>query len=230
MPNGKVDRALLPAPAMWVRSRARPAADRPRARTSRRSGRTCSAPGAIGIDDNVFELGAHSLMAAKVHRRIQELLVVQWMGAGASAPASLAARIQRQVRDLVADAFPLRAVFDYPTVRTLAASVSGGSDHPAGPSDPEAASPRESGSRRRRAKSRMRSHRSRSSSVIPRRTPSADLAAAAPGSDRQRLQHRVSVAARRGARRVRARARAPGRWSLGTSRCGRRSMSCRTAS
>ncbi len=144
MPNDKVDRARLPAPVMWVDCE----------RVLPRTGleRDIAAiwedvlgAGAIGIDDNVFELGAHSLMATKVHRRIQELLVVQWMGAGASAPAPLAARIQRQVRDLVAEAFPLRAVFDYPTVRTLAASVSGGSDHPAGPSDPEAASPREPG-------------------------------------------------------------------------------------
>ena len=135
-PNNKVNRAALPEPAVAVDSeRVQPRTDLERDIASIWGDVLGSGP--IGIDDNVYELGAHSLMATKVHRRVQDLLAVRWMGAGASAPPSLAARIQHQVRDLVAQEFPLRAVFDHPTVRMLAASVSGRSDDPTEPSGPD---------------------------------------------------------------------------------------------
>src|SRR4029077_16653457 len=130
--NGKVNRASLPAPAI--------AADRdlilPRTDLEREIAaiwQDVLGCGPIGIDDNVFELGAHSLMATKAHRRIQEVLVSRGTGAGARPPRAVAGRIQRQVQEMVAQEFPLRAMFDRPTVRALAALLSGDDQSPDDP-------------------------------------------------------------------------------------------------
>jgi acyl carrier protein len=55
----------------------------------------------IGIDQNFFDLGAHSLMVAEVHGRLQEML-------------------GREI--------PITAMFQYPTVRTLTAYLQEGSE------------------------------------------------------------------------------------------------------
>jgi hypothetical protein len=61
----------------------------------------------IGIDDDLFERGAHSLMIAKVHRKLSALL------AGASVG-----------KDRPPIKLSLRAIFDNPTIRNLATLLS----------------------------------------------------------------------------------------------------------
>ncbi|HEY2390848.1 MAG TPA: condensation domain-containing protein [Candidatus Angelobacter sp.] len=58
----------------------------------------------IGIDDDLFERGAHSLMMAKVHRKLSALLASASVGIQDRPPIKLS----------------LRAIFDNPTIRNLA--------------------------------------------------------------------------------------------------------------
>ena len=60
--------------------------------------------GEIGTDENYFELGAHSLMLVRAHERISATIKPD---------------------------LPIAALFQYPTVRDLAAHLDGG--HRAGP-------------------------------------------------------------------------------------------------
>jgi amino acid adenylation domain-containing protein len=122
-PNGKVNRAALPAPSVTIQDER----VEPRTNLERDIAQIWGdvfGSGPISIDDNVFELGAHSLMAAKVHQRVQDALVARWAETAGDAPPAVASLIVKTVREAVAREFPLRRVFDYPTVRTLAASVS----------------------------------------------------------------------------------------------------------
>jgi hypothetical protein len=58
----------------------------------------------IGIDDNLFERGAHSLMMTQAHRKLSTLLVDVYGSGQARPPIKL----------------PLRAIFDNPSIRNLA--------------------------------------------------------------------------------------------------------------
>jgi amino acid adenylation domain-containing protein/non-ribosomal peptide synthase protein (TIGR01720 family) len=134
-PNGKVHRAALPPP---------PSAEVPVAPASTDLKSEIAAmwgsvlgSGPVGLDENVYELGAHSLMAVKVHRRIQDLLASRWSSVGAGVPPALRARIQAEVRASVLQQVPLRLVFDHPTVRTLVASLPSGDESPDDPSGPD---------------------------------------------------------------------------------------------
>jgi amino acid adenylation domain-containing protein len=99
-PNGKVDRGLLPAP-----DRARPALASAYSAPQSELERTITAlwqeelnVETVGVDDNFFDLGGHSLRMAKVHARLKEAL-------------------GREVS--------LIELFQYPTVSSLARHLSG---------------------------------------------------------------------------------------------------------
>ncbi|MEN6540450.1 MAG: amino acid adenylation domain-containing protein, partial [Mizugakiibacter sp.] len=100
LPNGKLDRKALPAPADLARE---PAREReivaPRDDLERRIAAEMEAvlalPG-LGIDDNFFELGGHSLLAAQLTARLNKALGL---------------------------ALPLRTLFEAPTVARLAEAV-----------------------------------------------------------------------------------------------------------
>ncbi|MBM3807740.1 MAG: amino acid adenylation domain-containing protein [Acidimicrobiia bacterium] len=97
-PNGKIDRHALPAP-----DRTRPALravfQAPRNPTEQQIAdiwKTTLEIDRVGIDDNFFDLGGHSLLLTRVHARLRSTM---------AAPVSLV------------------ELFQYPTVRTLAARV-----------------------------------------------------------------------------------------------------------
>ncbi|MCW2248520.1 amino acid adenylation domain-containing protein [Azospirillum fermentarium] len=95
-PNGKADRKALPAPDTGASApRAAPAA--PQTALEARVAavwQTVLRLDAVGIDDNFFDLGGHSLLLTQVHEAL---------------------------RGETARPFPLITLFQYPTVRTLAA-------------------------------------------------------------------------------------------------------------
>ena len=99
-PNGKVDRRALPAPEARKMDAARHVPARTPAEV-RIAGfwREVLGLEQVGVDDNFFEIGGHSLLLAKVHAR-------------------LAASFPREVTML--------DLFRHPTVRALAAFVDGG--------------------------------------------------------------------------------------------------------
>ncbi len=110
--NGKVDRALLPAP-----DRSRPSLASAYSAPRSELERTITAVWqeelkveTVGVDDNFFDLGGHSLRMARVHARLKEAL-------------------GREVS--------LIELFQYPTVSSLARHLSGG----AGMAGAEAAAP-----------------------------------------------------------------------------------------
>jgi amino acid adenylation domain-containing protein len=93
-PNGKVDRRALPAPAEVREGRARYVA--PRTPTEELlAGAWAEVLGVerVGVEDDAFALGAHSLAAMRVASRVREALGVE---------------------------LPLAAIFDHPTVAALA--------------------------------------------------------------------------------------------------------------
>ena len=117
-PNGKVDRAALPAPdrpgAVTAGGDGAGAGDgaRPRSRAEERVAAVWARvlgldPAGVGVDDDFFELGGHSLLATQV---------------------------MAQVREEFGTETPLRAIFEAPTVAGLAALVdaeaSGGEEGP----------------------------------------------------------------------------------------------------
>jgi amino acid adenylation domain-containing protein len=93
-PSGKIDRRALPDPALPA-----PGAERPRTRLERTLAaiweQVLAAP-EVGLDDDFFALGGHSLRAVQVLSRL---------------------------RDATSIELPLRALFDAPTVRALALRV-----------------------------------------------------------------------------------------------------------
>ncbi|HEV7518464.1 MAG TPA: amino acid adenylation domain-containing protein, partial [Thermoanaerobaculia bacterium] len=109
-PNGKVDRRTLPAPEGLESSRAStPAAgaDRPAILERPPSGteqavaaiwREVLGAAVVGLDDNFFDLGGHSLLLIEVRQRL---------------------------RPLAGRAIPLLELFRHPTIRSLAAFVAG---------------------------------------------------------------------------------------------------------
>jgi amino acid adenylation domain-containing protein len=97
-PNGKVDLDALPTPE-WDDAVAAEAFVAPQTETEARVAKVWSAVTSadrIGINDNFFALGGHSLLAMQVVSRL---------------------------RDELGAALTLRAIFDFPTVRELAAEI-----------------------------------------------------------------------------------------------------------
>jgi len=103
-PNGKLDRRALPEPAAPAASRARPAEALPAAgveETIAAIWRDVLRVASVGVDDNFFDLGGHSLLAVQVHSRLRQEII------GNVAVVDL---------------------FRFPTVRTLAAHLTGSSN------------------------------------------------------------------------------------------------------
>ena len=97
-PNGKLDHAALPRTDAIARSSASAYAA-PEGETERRVAviwRDCLNVAAVGLDDNFFDLGGHSLLLVKVHGRLR---------------AEMGAQLS------------LVDLFRYPTVRLLAAAL-----------------------------------------------------------------------------------------------------------
>jgi natural product biosynthesis luciferase-like monooxygenase protein len=98
-PNRKIDRKALPAPDhSKARSTAFEAAGNELEATIAEVWRQALGVPRVGANDNFFDLGGHSLLAVKVHRDVQ-------------------AAVGRQ--------FSITALFQFPTVRALAASLQG---------------------------------------------------------------------------------------------------------
>jgi amino acid adenylation domain-containing protein len=93
-PRGKVDRRALPAPPAAVTSREAPEGQAER--TVARLWSEILGVGAVGRDDNFFDLGGHSLALAAVHERLQTELGIR---------------------------LPLVALFESTTVRSLASRL-----------------------------------------------------------------------------------------------------------
>jgi amino acid adenylation domain-containing protein len=99
--NGKLDRKALPAPDLSRRSDGR-SYSAPRAPAEKAIAQIWNAVlgvDRVGIDDNFFELGGHSLLLLQTHNRLR---------------ASLSPDL------------PVVALFQYPTIRTLARYLDGG--------------------------------------------------------------------------------------------------------
>ncbi|HWI16712.1 MAG TPA: amino acid adenylation domain-containing protein [Vicinamibacterales bacterium] len=108
-PNGKIDRNALPAPDR-NRPELRAVFEAPRSPIERQIAeiwKTALDVDRVGLDDNFFDLGGHSLLLTRVHARL---------------------------RSTMAATLSLVEMFQYPTVRTLAARLA--------PADAPAASPR----------------------------------------------------------------------------------------
>ena len=101
-PNGKIDRNGLPslAEVMGRRSEAAPivAAENDLERTVLTVWQETLGTQQIGIDDNFFDIGGHSLLVVRMHRRLKEVL-------------------ERPL--------PLTELYRYPTIRGFAAAMSG---------------------------------------------------------------------------------------------------------
>ena len=94
-PNGKVDRQALPAPQTVRRHAAEPPRTATEATLSTIWADLLGVP-EIGVHDNFFEFGGHSLLAAQVVARIEEVFRTT---------------------------LPLRSLFDAPTVAQMAALI-----------------------------------------------------------------------------------------------------------
>ncbi|MDO8363240.1 MAG: LLM class flavin-dependent oxidoreductase [Actinomycetota bacterium] len=95
-PNGKLDRAALPPPSS---ARRRAAASAPGNDVERGIADVWSAVldiEVVGADDNFFDIGGHSLLVVRLHRRLQE-------------------HLERS--------FPLTDLYRFPTVRSFATSL-----------------------------------------------------------------------------------------------------------
>ncbi len=100
-PNGKVDRNALPDPEWDQHTRTSEELLAPRTDTERRLVEIWSSVlsvDEIGVEDDFFALGGHSLMAMRVMSRVQDEFGVKLL---------------------------LRAVFDHPTVAALAEAIDG---------------------------------------------------------------------------------------------------------
>jgi amino acid adenylation domain-containing protein len=97
-PSGKIDRSALPKPEMPKGHRTRNS-EQPRALTEEMlAGIWAEVLGveSVGVNDNFFELGGHSLLATQVISRLRETFGIE---------------------------FPLRKLFEHPTVESLASSL-----------------------------------------------------------------------------------------------------------
>ncbi|MFD7654454.1 amino acid adenylation domain-containing protein [Actinosynnema sp. NPDC059797] len=108
-PHGKPDVAALPEPARDAFPAARAAVTGPGTELERRIARLWSdvlGVGAVGVDDNFFDLGGNSLLLASLHARLE-------------------AELGRDV--------PVARLFAHPTVRGMAAWARGDRSGPEGP-------------------------------------------------------------------------------------------------
>jgi hypothetical protein len=71
-PNGKVDRAALPAPAAAPAEGAQPQGELERAIAA--VWRQVLGADAVGVNDNFFEIGGHSLLLANLHEKLEVAL------------------------------------------------------------------------------------------------------------------------------------------------------------
>ncbi|HEX5872595.1 MAG TPA: amino acid adenylation domain-containing protein, partial [Longimicrobium sp.] len=132
-PNGKVDRKALPAPAAESR-----AAARPQSGVERRIARVWEEVlgiSGVGLDDNFFEIGGHSMLVARMQER-------------------LAAELGREMTVV--------ELFQFPTIAALAAHLdaAGAAASSASPPKPEAA-PAEATERGSSRREMMRRQRAR---------------------------------------------------------------------
>ncbi|QFZ20393.1 non-ribosomal peptide synthetase [Saccharothrix syringae] len=102
-PNGKLDRAALPEPALIATSSRRVPRDRHEELLCDLFAKVLGLDGQAGPDDDFFDIGGHSLLAGKLVTRIQAETGV-WL--------------------------PLRAVFESPTPAGLAAALGTGTRRP----------------------------------------------------------------------------------------------------
>ena len=126
-PNGKIDRKALPAPDE-VRARSTveyKAPDNELEQSIAETWKEVLYLDQVGIDDNFFDLGGHSLLVVQAHRKLREIF-----------PNPLS----------------LTDLYRFPTIRGLAAHLSsdGGSDEQAEKSEARGAKRREALGRRRR--------------------------------------------------------------------------------
>lgn len=133
--NGKVDHRSLPDPGLQ-RMKAPNAHEAPASSLERTVARICQEAlrlEAIGVEDNFFDLGAHSILLVNIHREIQ---------------ATLGRR------------FPLVTLFHFPTIRGLAQSL--GAEATDGSQSPEATTggSADRARRQREATLKFRQHRS----------------------------------------------------------------------
>jgi iturin family lipopeptide synthetase B len=118
--SGKLDRQALPAPNIPTTKDSDSMPSDETERVIAAAWQEALGVDRLGIDDDVFALGAHSLLTVRVHRKIADYLVNSLR---ASSP--VAGRFQSRIEEMVAEILPLRALFDYPTVRGLAQFISG---------------------------------------------------------------------------------------------------------
>ncbi|AGP41609.1 non-ribosomal peptide synthetase [Sorangium cellulosum] len=122
-PNGKVDRRALPAPEQVnapTRATTPPRTDLERAIAA--IWRDVLSTPQVGVHDNFFDLGGHSLLLAKVHSRLRE-------------------EVDR--------ALPMLVLFQHPTIASLAAALSREASEPA-PEEGERSGERASAAQERR--------------------------------------------------------------------------------
>ncbi|AUX48181.1 peptide synthetase [Sorangium cellulosum] len=122
-PNGKVDRRALPAPEQVeapARATTPPRTDLERAIAA--IWRDVLSVPQVGVHDNFFDLGGHSLLLAKVHGRLRE-------------------ELDR--------ALPMLVLFQHPTIASLAGALSGEASQPA-PQESERSGERASAAQQRR--------------------------------------------------------------------------------
>ncbi|HXU31201.1 MAG TPA: amino acid adenylation domain-containing protein [Thermoanaerobaculia bacterium] len=149
--NGKVDRGALPVPerAAWSGG---VAFEEPRTETERRVAAIWGAAlglERVGVDDNFFDSGGHSLLAVKVHQRL---------------------------RTEFGREFPLVALFAHPTIRSLARHLAPAAPDAAAGGDGGAAGGeaavrgRDRGLERRQAAARRRGGKSEEGGTVSKET------------------------------------------------------------
>ncbi|MFD8396071.1 amino acid adenylation domain-containing protein [Streptomyces sp. NPDC059680] len=130
--NGKIDRAALPAGAPAPVGRP---PRTPMERTVAEVWADVLGHSAIGVEDNFFDVGGHSMRLVTVQKR-------------------LAARLERTVR--IVD------LYEHPTVASLARHLDGtAAGHGATPASPQAQEPEAAGEKRRQGTTRLRALRAR---------------------------------------------------------------------
>jgi amino acid adenylation domain-containing protein len=131
-PNGKVDRKALPAPTSDSR-----AVSRPQSTLERRVAKVWEAVlgiESVGLDDNFFEVGGHSLLVA---------------------------RMQEGLREALGRAVSVVELFQYPTVGALAAHLESTASADSGASPPPAAEAAQGSERGQSRREMMRRQRAR---------------------------------------------------------------------
>jgi hypothetical protein len=108
-PNRKIDRKALPPPSVQDASPAAPFAEPATdiERTIAKLWQELLGRERIGVDDNFFDVGGHSLLVVRMHR---------------------------QLRELISEPVSLTDLYRFPTIRSLTAFLSRGSGE-SGPSE-----------------------------------------------------------------------------------------------